>query len=515
MKRTTIPIIAAILLLVPAAASADIRLPALIDHHMVVQRNAQYPVWGWADPGEKVAVTFNGRSGSATAGPDSVWKVTLAPMKAGGPYDMTIRGKNRIVLRNILVGDVWVCSGQSNMEWPVKYSANPEREIWNGTHPTIRLFEVRKAGYPDPKPDLGGQWQECTPHTVGDFSGVGYYFARSLNDSLKVPIGMIQAAWGGTNIHPWTSRAGLESNPDTRYILDGWGPVIDDKPLEMVRHYEAVAGWFEYCFVQMSRRQSYDPFPVNPKGFDKALWAPGWLYNAMVAPVTRFPVAGAVWLQGEGDSGRAYMYRTLLATLIGDWRRQWGIPELPFVVVQLANVHDVKTEPGESTWAETQEAQLMALRLPKTGVAATLDIGQAEDVHYKNKQEAGRRAALAALHAAYGRDFVYAGPFYRSMAVEGDTVRLTFDCLGSILKSRDGGPLKGFAVAGEDKKFVWADAVIEGANVVAVKSDKVAKPVAVRYAWSDNPVANLVNREGLPTFSFRTDDWPGLTRDKK
>jgi sialate O-acetylesterase len=325
---------------------------------------------------------------------------------------------------------------------------------------------------------------------------------------------MVQAAWGGTSIHTWMSRAALEANPDTRYILDGWGPIIDAKPLEMVRHYEAVSGWFEYCFVQMSRRQSYDPFPANPKGFDKALWAPGWLFNAMVAPVTRYPVAGALWYQGENDNGRGYMYRTLLKTLIADWRKQWGIPDLPFIVVQLANVNATENEPHESGWAETWEAQYLATKLPKVGMAVTLDIGQGEDVHYKNKQEAGRRAALAALHTAYGRDFVYSGPIYRSMSVEGNKIRLRFDLFGSALATRNSEPPKGFAIAGEDKKFVWAEAKLEGNEIVAW-SDRVPAPVAVRYAWDDNPVCNVYNKAGLPAASFRTDDWPGATREVK
>lgn len=493
---------------------ADIRLPALIDHHMVIQRNAEYPVWGWADPGEKVTVAFNGQKGGATAGPDSVWRVSLKPMKAGGPFEMRIAGKNRITLHNILIGDVWVCSGQSNMEWPVKYSANPDMEIRNGTHPKIRLFEVRKDGYPDPLDDCMGQWQECTPHTVGDFSGVGYYFARSLRDSLDIPIGMIQAAWGGTSITPWTSRAALEANPDTRYVMEGWGPIIDAKPTEMILHYDAIAGWFEYCFVQMSRRQSYNPFPENPKGFDRALWAPGWLYNAMIAPITEYPVAGAVWYQGEGDSGRGYMYRTLLKTLISDWRAQWNQPALPFIVVQLANVNETDKEPSESAWAETWEAQRMATELPGVGMAVTLDIGQPEDVHYKNKQEAGRRTALAALHTAYGKSLVYSGPLYTSMRVDGSRAHLSFDHVHGGLVTRNGEPLKGFMIAGEDRKFVWAEARIEG-NEVVVWSDRVARPAAVRYAWDDNPACNLYNKEGLPAASFRTDDWPGITRDKK
>ncbi|MDP2984353.1 MAG: sialate O-acetylesterase [Candidatus Latescibacter sp.] len=493
---------------------ASVLLPSFLGHHMVIQRNAEYPVWGWADPGEKVTVTFHGQKLSAAAGADSLWKVSLKPMSAGGPYEMTVKGKNAVTLYNILIGDVWVLSGQSNMQWPVKYSANPEAEIAAGNHPKIRLFTVKKTAAADPLADCIGQWQECTFHSVGEFSGVGYYFGRELEKTLNIPIGLVLAAWGGTNIPTWMSRTALAADPETKYLLSGWEKIIDDKPGEMLLHYEAVSGWFEYCFVQMSRRQSYGDIPATPKGFDRSLWAPGWLYNAMVAPLTRFPVTGAVWYQGEGDSGRGYMYRTLLKTLINDWRAQWKKADLPFIVVQLANVNNPDKEPVDNGWAETREAQLMALSLPKTGLSVTLDLGVAEDVHYKNKQEAGRRTALAALKAAYGRDIVYSGPLYKSMTAEGGKIRLRFDCIGSGLAARSNEPLKGFAIAGADRKFVWADAKIDG-NEVFVWSDKVTEPAAVRYAWSSNPVCNLYNKEGLPASSFRTDDWPGATFGKK
>ncbi|MFA6470450.1 MAG: sialate O-acetylesterase [Candidatus Latescibacterota bacterium] len=494
--------------------SADVLLPSFLWHHMVIQRNADYPVWGWASPGEKITVDFHGQKLSAVTGADSLWKVSLKPMQAGGPFTMTVKGKNTVTLYNILIGDVWVCSGQSNMQWPVKYSANPEVEIAAGNHPKIRLFMVKKAGAADPQKDCSGQWQECTPHTVGEVTGVGYYFVRELEKNLDIPIGLVQSAWGGTDISPWMSRAAITANPDTKYLLDGWEKVIDDKPKEMLLHYEAVSGWFEYCFVQMSRRESYDPFPANPKGFTKGFGAPTWLFNAMIAPLTRFPVTGALWYQGESDSGRGYMYRTLLKTLIKDWRAQWKAENLPFIVVQLANVGQPDKEPVDNGWAETREAELMALELPKTGLAVTLDLGIAEDVHYKNKQDAGRRSALSALHVAYGKDIPYTGPIYKSMTAEGGKIRLTFDHVGGGLTARNNEPLKGFAIAGADKKFVWANAKIEG-NEITVSSDKVAEPVAARYAWSSNPVCNLYNKEGLPASTFRTDDWPGATRNKK
>jgi sialate O-acetylesterase len=495
-------------------SSASVLLPSFLGHHMVIQRNAGYPVWGWADPGEKVTVSFHGQKLTATTGADSLWNVTLKPMSAGGPYEMTVKGKNSITLYNILIGDVWVLSGQSNMQWPVKYSANSEKEIAAGNHPHIRLFMVKKTAAGDPLADCTGEWQECTFHTVGEFSGVGYYFGREMEKTLDIPIGLVQAAWGGTNIHPWMSRAAITADPETKYLLNGWEKIIDDKPKEALLQYEAVSGWFEYCFVQMSRRQPYGQEPTTLKGYDRIFWAPGWLYNAMIAPLTRFPVAGAVWYQGEGDSGRGYMYRTLLKTLIHDWRAQWKKADLPFIVVQLANVGNPDKAPVENGWAETREAQLMALSLPRTGLAVTLDLGVAEDVHYKNKQDAGKRTALAALKAAYSRDIVYSGPLYKSMAVEVGKIRLRFDCIGSGLTARNNEPLKGFAIAGADRKFVWADAKIEG-NEVVVWNDKVQEPLAVRYAWSNNPVCNLYNREGLPASSFRTDDWPGATFGKK
>ncbi|MBN1292070.1 MAG: sialate O-acetylesterase [Candidatus Latescibacteria bacterium] len=493
---------------------ADVRLPAIIGHHMVIQRDQKIPVWGWANPGERVTVEFNGQRKSTSATSNGRWIVELAPLKAGGPYEMTIQGNNTIILYNILAGDVWVCSGQSNMEWPVKYSANPDKEILDGNHPKMRLFEVKKDGAGEPQEDLSGQWQECTPHTVGDITGVGYYFGRKLMRELDVPIGVLQSAWGGTAIKQWVSRETFESNPKISHVLDGYEQVLDGKPDEIDKYYETLSGWFEYCFVQMSRRESYGPIPQPAKGFEKVGGAPTLLYNAMIAPLTRFPVKGFTWYQGESDSGSAYLYRDMLPALIRDWRMHWGQQDLPFMIVQLANWGKRTDLPGENAQAELREAQLKTWQdVAGTAMAVTIDIGT-EDVHYKNKQDAGERLALGALKVAYGRNIVSSGPIYKSMTVRDGKIYLMFDFIGSGLSTPNGEPLKGFAIAGSDRNFVWAQAQIEGKNI-KVWSDSVPNPASVRYAWGMNPECNLYNKEGLPASPFRTDDWPGVTADKK
>ncbi|MCE5250506.1 sialate O-acetylesterase [bacterium] len=492
----------------------DVRLPALIDHHMVLQRGANIPIWGWAEPGERVKVSFHGKSSFAVTGSDGRWRVGLEPMNAGGPFEMTISGANTIVLYNILIGDVWVCSGQSNMEWPVKYCTDAEKEITAGTHPKLRLFEVKKTGRGSPQEDLEGHWQECTPHTVGDITGVGYFFCRELTERLDVPIGLIQSAWGGTAIRQWTSLDALESDPEVSSILEPFRLVLDQKPRAMEDYYDGLGGWFEYCFVQMHLKWSYNPIPQPPEEWKNMGGTPSWLYNGMIAPLSWYPIKGWTWYQGESDCGNAFLYRRQLTLLIEDWRKRWGRGDIPFLVVQLANWNKREEKPGDSTAAELREAQSMAMSLPNTGMAVTIDLGE-EDVHYRNKQEAGRRLALSALKAAYDYNNVaYSGPVYRSMSSENGEIRLRFDFTAGGLVTKDGAPPKGFSIAGTDRVFVWAEARIEGEEVV-VRSDAVPEPVAVRYAWGWNPEVNLYNRDNLPIAPFRTDDWPGITVGKK
>jgi len=483
---------------------ADVKLPALIDNNMVLQCNMNTRIWGWADPGERVTVKVADQQKTTVTDDDGRWAVKLKSIKAGGPYEMTVTGKNMIKLSNILVGEVWVCSGQSNMQWPVKFSADSKREIADGNHPMIRLFILNKQGAPEPREDCLGHWDYCSFRTVGEFSGVGYYFGRELMKDLDVPVGLIQSAWGGTPAEAWTSLDALKAEPSLNPILDGWGKILSEKPQELVEYYDLISAWFVFAFECMGQKEPYGDIPKPPEGYDRGIWIPSWNYNAMIAPLTSCTIRGVIWYQGESNVGRAYRYRTLFPALIKDWRLNWGQGNFPFLFVQLANVSGRDSKPSESTWAELREAQLMTLNLPNTGMAVTIDIGEAGDVHFKNKQDAGLRLAKSALNVAYGRDIVHSGPIYDSMKIRGGKVSVRFKHTGSGLVTGDGGTLKGFAIAGADLQFVWANAVIDGDKIV-VWSDEVAQPIAVRYAWGNNPDCNLYNRERFPASPFRTD----------
>ena len=494
-------------------AKADVVLPALISDNMVLQRDVSVQIWGWADQGERVTVEFNNKRKSTVTGPDRCWKVRLDPVKASGPFEMTVTGKNRIVVYDILVGEVWVCSGQSNMHWPVKFSADAEKEIAAGNHPDIRLFYVKNQGTAEPAGDFTGHWEECTSRSIVDFSAAAYFFGRELMNKLDVPVGLIQSSWGGTSAEAWTSLESLRENSELKQTFKGWEEILAEKPKEILDHYELMSAWFVYAFECMGQKESYQPIPKPPEEYKKGFGVPSWLYNGMIAPLTPFAIKGVIWYQGESNTGRAYQYRALFPTLIRDWRKQWGIGEFPFLFVQLSNARARETEPSESAWSELREAQLITLEVPNTAMAVTIDLGEADDVHYKNKQEVGRRLSLGALKLAYGGDIVHSGPLYDSMEIRVGRVYIRFKLGKSALVTSDGGPLKGFAVAGTDSVFVWADAKIEGDNVV-VWSDDVPDPAAVRYAWGNNPECNLYNKAGLPASPFRTDDWPGITQKK-
>ena len=514
MKSTGFIWCIAIIISLSSPVLADVRLPALIGDNMVLQRDTAVKVWGWADPGEQVTVIFAERKGATVTGPDGAWRVTLDPLSAGGPYEMTVSGENTVTLYDILVGEVWVCSGQSNMHWPMKFSADPDREIAAANHPSIRLFYVTNQGAADPAEDCFGRWEECAPRTVTDFSAVAYYFGRELNREFDVPVGLIQSSWGGTPIEAWLSLDTVRGDPSLHYMLDGWEEIIENKPREILDRYDLMSAWFVYCFECMGQKLPYGPIPMTPEGFKRGFGVPTRLYNGMIAPLIPSAIKGVLWYQGESNAGRAYKYRALMPALIEDWRRQWGRGDFPFLYVQLSNQGKREDLPSESEWSELREAQLMTLDVPGAGMAVTIDLGEEDDVHFKNKQEVGRRLFLAALDKAYDREVVFSGPLFESMSVKEDKVVITFKESGSGLVTRGGGRLKGFAVAGDDLVFVWADAEIVDDRTVAVRSDSVPSPVAVRYAWGNNPECNLYNREGLPASPFRTDDWPGLTRDR-
>lgn len=497
-------------LLLTGLASAEVRVPRLIGDNMVLQRGVRVNVWGWADPGERVVVEINGQTAATKAGADGRWSVRLRPMDAGGPYTMTITGRNTLSFRNVMVGDVWVCSGQSNMEWPVAASMNGEREVASAEYPMIRLFTVPHKVATSPEEDVPGRWEVCSPRTVGGFSAVGYFFGREIHKRLGVPVGLINTSWGGTPAEAWTSRPALEAEEILRPIVERWDREVANYPQAMARYREALAKWEDEAAKARQEGRAVPERPREPANPTANPWLASGLYNGMIAPLTPFAIRGAIWYQGESNADRAYQYRTLFPTMIRDWRRAWRLGDFPFLFVQLANFMDAKPEPAEDAWAELREAQMMTLSLPKTGMAVTIDIGDAKDIHPRNKQDVGFRLALAALKMEYGQDVIHSGPLYKSMKVEGNKVRIRFTNVGGGLVAQGGGPLRGFAVAGADRKFVWANAEIDGDTVV-VWSERVPKPAAVRYAWASNPVCNLYNAAGLPASPFRTDDWPGVT----
>ncbi len=506
---------------VVSPVGADVRLPSMIGDNMLIQRDMDITLRGWADPGERVKITFAGENVTVKADRKGTWKTTLSPMNAGGPYEIIFKGKNTIRVENVLIGELWLCSGQSNMEMYVQAAADPHNEIAHAYHPEIRLFNVdNEVGFV-PADDCVGQWKVCSPYNVPQFSAAAYYFGRALQDSLGVPVGLINASWGGTPAEVWMRPESIASNPVLKPLYDKWKPVLDEKSPEIVRYYHELGIWHDNIYYMMNTGEPLDIFNSfgysgikvpDTKGLVFAPNVPGICYHSMVAPFTDFAIRGAIWYQGESNAGRAYEYRTLFPALIEDWRALWG-REIPFVFVQLTAFGTNDPSISESSWAELREAQLMTLDLPATAMAVTIDIGDTKDIHPKNKQEVGRRLALGALKAAYDCDIAYSGPVFKTMLKSNKGIHLRFLHDEGGLATSDGNLPYGFIVAGKDGTFVPASAEIVG-NEVVVSSHKVPDPVAVRYGWAGDPACNLVNGAGLPASPFRTDDWPGITAPK-
>ncbi len=504
-----------VLLLIATIASADIKLPSIIGSDMVLQQGKPSTIWGWADPDEKIEVSVSWKEMKWAVPADAAGKFSfqMMPPKVGGPYEMTLTGKNVVELKNILVGEVWVCSGQSNMQWSVRASNNAEQEIAAADYPKIRLFSVKRTVAAEPQTDCEGKWAACSPETVPDFTAVGYFFGRDLHKELNIPIGLIHTSWGGTPAESWTTAEYMKSDPDFEPILKRHNDAVAAYPEAMKQYEEKVEQWKKDVEKAKAEGKNAPGRPRAPYGPGNS-HNPSGLYNAMIHPLIPFSIQGAIWYQGESNAGRAYQYRKLFPAMIKSWRKSWGQGDFPFLFVQLANFMAVKDEPVDSAWAELREAQTMTLGLKNTGMAVIIDIGEANNIHPKNKQDVGKRLALWTLAKTYGRNIVYSGPLYKSCKVDGNKMVLSFDHVGGGLVAKDGEALKGFAIAGSDKKFVWADAKIEG-NTVVVSSEQVAEPVAVRYAWADNPICNLYNKEMLPASPFRTDEWPGVTANSK
>lgn len=639
-----------------APLSANPRLPHIFSDHMVLQRDMPIAVWGWAAPGEKIKVRLGGHTQSVVAGADMKWEVTLPAMHAGGPFLLQVEGVKTIELKDVMIGEVWIASGQSNMTFALSGAATAATEIPKAVYDQIRLFTVPQEISQTPQADtLPATWVTCTPETAKEFSAVGYFFAKKLYESLGVPIGVIESAWPGTAAEEWTDPDSLRADPILEPIVKQW----DAKPellrqdsiaenkfwiefdnFELLRangesgvslsdfddgsvrtagggdwtytwkaapgttfelvspgrggsgfaarvagkmdiesdgllkakiHADTTPGdWSEYMGIRFWVRgngdyqyQSMQPTITDWDNYSskilratpewqqetilfKDLRQAGWgvvepltldsltgfqfnllsiagdlphppsgLYDGMITPLDKFRIRGALWYQGESNAPRAFQYQRLLPAMIRGWRKLWKEGDFPFLVVQLPN-HGMSPELGDSMWAELREAQLLTARkVPNTGLAVTIDVGDPKNLHPPRKQEVGERLALWALGTTYHEKIVYSGPLYDSMKIEGNKIRISFTHPGAGLEARgQGGELQGFSIAGADRRFYWAHAEIEGDTVV-VSSPDVPDPVAVRYAWADSPNCNLYNKEGLPTSPFRTDDWSGMTFSKR
>ncbi len=507
-----------LLFLAATAVQAEVKPASVFTDHAVLQRGKPIPIWGTADPGEWVTVRLAGNEAAPVAAdPQGNWRAILPAMEAGGPHELTVIAGNTVTISDVLIGDVWICSGQSNMEWPLRATRNGEEEVKAANYPQIRLLLVPNVANAEaPQTQLEARWQVCTPDTARGFSAVGYFFGRHLHHELEVPIGLIDSAWGGTQAEAWTPRSTLDASEVTRPFVQRYEKALAVHDEAMKKYQEALKAWEEQNKDKPRNQRSNRPRapmgPTNPH-------APAALYNGMIHPLVPYAITGAIWYQGESNVDRAEAYYTVLPRLIQGWREAFGQGDFPFLIVQLANYTEPATQPVQAGgWPEVRDAQLYTARtVPNTGLAVTIDIGEAKDIHPRNKQDVGRRLALLAEKIAYGREVVCTGPTLKDIQINGNEVTLTFDAAKG-LEARDpnqtGKPLP-FALAGEDKQFHAATARIEG-NRVILTSDAVANPVAVRYAWSNNPdSALLYNSADLPASPFRTDDWPLTTAGRR
>ncbi|HEY5741814.1 MAG TPA: sialate O-acetylesterase [Terrimicrobiaceae bacterium] len=494
--------------------NAEIKVSQVIGDHMVLQRHRPIPIWGKAASAERVVVSMNGVNAEATAGQDGRWEVELPAMEASGPFVLEIKGRNSVVIDDVLVGDVWFAGGQSNMEFPLYKALNGEHEAAAANFPQIRLFDAKQVVSPyEPKDDVEGKWEVCSPITAGQFSAVAYHFAREVQQEEGVPIGIVESSCSWTPAESWLSRDALAADPELNgNILKRWDEIEASYPQDMQEYAERIKSWQEEKENADANGKEAPPQPKSPLDPCSIHRAAG-LWNGSVAPFLPYAIRGVIWYQGETNDNRGHQYRKLFPALISDWRKKWRQPDLPFFWVQLANVLPPDQTPIESEWAEVREAQLMSLKLPHTGMAVAIDAGEEDDVHPRNKKDIGHRLALAALAKAYGKDVDYSGPIFKSMRVEKGEARVSFDHVNTGLVTPDDAPVKGFALAGDDRKYEFARARIEGDQII-VWNDELPEPVAVRYAWANNPAgANLYSRtrggELLPASPFRSDDWPG------
>ncbi|MEI8309939.1 MAG: sialate O-acetylesterase [Verrucomicrobiota bacterium] len=504
---------------------AEVKPNSLFSNGAVLQQGMALPVWGTAKDGEKVTVQLDGGS-AETVAKDGKWSVRLKPHKAGGPFTMTIAGENTITVDNMLVGEVWICSGQSNMEFGFGRAANAAEEAPKADYPKLRMFTVPHKNAVTPETDAAGTWVECSPTSVGRFSAVGYFFGRDIQKATGFPVGMIHTSVGGTPAQAWTSLSGLQADKELqgyvdsiKQVADAYPKAAEAYPKELADFQAKLKAWNESdagkayeasvkAWAEENKKAVAEGMPAIPKPQPAAdlpkaprtpeggSGTPTVLFNGMVAPLVPYAIRGAIWYQGEANSANAKVYRTLFPRMIADWREKWGEGDFPFLFVQIA--------PHKNMSPEIREAQLLSWqKTPATAMAVTTDVGSATDIHPKQKEPVGARLALAARALAYGEKIEYSGPIFDTMKVAGNRATLTFKHTGTGLVAKDG-ELKGFTIAGADKKFVPAKAVIEGKTII-VSAEEVTAPVAVRFGWNNVPDVNLYNKEGLPASPFRSD----------
>ena len=496
--RSTHGMIVVFALFAPHLSHAEVSVPNIFCDHMVLQQGQQNKVWGKASPGKKVSVRIHDQSQETTAGNEGLWHVFLEPLPVGGPYTLNITGSNEISIEDVLVGEVWICSGQSNMEWPVNLTYDADLVKAAANYPEIRMINFPNTGSQEPTwSHEDASWVVCSPNSVGGFSAVGYFFGRQLYHTIDVPIGLINNSWGGSAVDAWINRDLLEADEDYQPTLERW--------LDLVTKYQALSAQDSLSEEQKKRLQR-----LKRKMYGNQ--RPANIYNGVLKSHLGYGIRGAIWYQGESNVSRAYQYRKLFPMMIASWRDEWGQGDFPFYWVQLADFLQEKPEPSESAWAELREAQSMTmLRLPHTGEAVIIDAGEGYDIHPRNKSIVGRRLARWALAKQYGVDIACQSPSYKSMEKKNGAIVLTFHHVHEGWRPFDTQKPLGFAIAAADRKFVWADAKIVEGDRVEVSSSQVSDPVAVRYAWADNPVCNMFDGIGLPLTPFRTDDWPGTT----
>ncbi|MEI8290091.1 MAG: sialate O-acetylesterase [Verrucomicrobiota bacterium] len=508
----TIALILSGSLLLPLALRAELKIPAIFGDHMVLQQQQSDPIWGWDTPGTEISVAFSGQHLTTRAGGDGKWVVKFAPLPANAtPQSILIQGTSTREIKDVLVGEVWICSGQSNMGFKLADEWNGDLEAAAANFPNIRLINVPALGTQELQADFKAWWQASTPETARKFSAVGFLFGRQIHQILNVPVGLINNAWGGSCAEAWVPRAALEKDSRFNLLMESTAKrEAELLPDQGKAEYERqLADWKSEC----AKLGSTNP-PSPPEKWLSGRARPGNIFAGVLHPLIGFGIKGVIWYQGESNAGRAYEYASLFPFLIEQWRKEWGQGDFPFYWVQLANYHGVSPTPRESSWAELREAQTRTLQLTNTGQAVIIDLGEGKNIHPRNKHDVAARLVRWALVKDYGMKLPYRSPELKSLAISSNQAVVTLECFGSRLRPFGVEEAKGFALCGADKVWHWAVGKIVGANQVEVWSDEVKAPIAVRYAWGDNPVCNLASNDGLPVTPFRTDDFAMITKPK-